>query len=50
MCEEESEKRTEDDGDDDGLDVLRGRLVGVTGEISDIQAECGVVAQNSVHV
>lgn len=40
----------EDAGDDDGLDILRAGLVGVAGEIGNVEAEGGVVAQYAVEV
>jgi hypothetical protein len=39
---------TEDDRDDEGLDVLCARFVGVSRKVGDIQAQGGVVAQDSV--
>ena len=43
-------KLTEDDGDYDGLDVLCARFVGISRKIGDIQAQGGVVAQDSVEI
>lgn len=41
---------TEDDGNDNGLDILRTRLVGISGEIGNVETECSVVAQHSVEI
>ena len=41
---------TEDDGDDDGLDVLCARFVGVSRKVGDIQAQGRIVAQDSVEI
>ena len=41
---------TKDDGDDDSLDVLCAGFVGVSREVGDIQAQGGVVAQDSVKI
>jgi hypothetical protein len=41
---------TKDAGDDDGLDVACSGFVGVSGEIRDVEAEGGVVAEDSVEV
>lgn len=43
-------KRTKDDGDDDGLDVLCAGFVGVSRKVGDVQAQGGVVAQDSVKI
>ena len=43
-------KLTKDDGDDDGLHVLCAGFVGVSRKIGDVQAQGGVVAQNSVEI
>ena len=41
---------TEDEGDDEGLDVLCAGFVGVSRKVGDVQAQCGVVAQDSVEI
>jgi hypothetical protein len=41
---------TKDDGDDEGLDVLCARFVCVSRKIGDVQAQGGVVAQDSVEI
>jgi hypothetical protein len=41
---------TKDDRNDEGLDVLCAGLVGVSRKIGDVQAQGGVVAQNSVEI
>ena len=43
-------KLTEDDGNDDGLDVLCAGLVRVSRKIGDVQAQRGIVAQDSVEI
>ncbi len=43
-------KLTKDDGDDDGLDVLCAGFVGVSRKVGDVQAQGGVVAQDSVEI
>ena len=43
-------KLTKDDRDDDGLDVLCAGFVGVSRKIGDVQAQCGVVAQDTVEI
>ena len=47
MC---SGKLTKDDRDDDGLDVLCAGFVGVSRKIGDVQAQRGVVAQDTVEI
>lgn len=47
MC---GRKLTKDDGDDDGLDVLRAGFVGVFRKVGDVQAQGSVVAQDSVEI
>lgn len=46
----EQTDNSEDERNHKGLHVLRTGLVRVTGEISDVQAECSVVAQNGVEI
>ena len=41
---------TKDEGDDKGLDVLCAGLVGVSGKVGNVQAQGGVVAQDSVEI
>ena len=41
---------TKDDGDDDGLDILRAGFVGVSRKVGDVQAQGGVIAQNSIKI
>ncbi len=41
---------TEDDRDDDGLDVLCAGFVCVSRKVGDVQAQGGVVAQDSVEI
>jgi hypothetical protein len=41
---------TKDDRDDDGLDVLCAGFVGVSRKVCDVQAQGGVVAQDSVEI
>jgi hypothetical protein len=41
---------TEDDRDDEGLDVLGARLVGVSREIGNVQTQSGVISQDSIEV
>lgn len=41
---------TKDEGDDDGLDVLCARFVGVSRKVGDVQAQGGVVAQDTVEI
>ena len=41
---------TKDDRDDDGLDVLCADFVGVSRKVGDVQAQGGVVAQDSVKI
>ncbi len=41
---------TEDDRDDDGLDVLRAGFVGIPRKIGDVQAQSGVVAEDPVEI
>ncbi len=41
---------TKDDRNDEGLNVLRARLVGVSRKVGDVQAQGGVVAQNSIEI
>lgn len=41
---------TEDDRNDEGLNVLCAGLVGVSRKVGDVQAQGGVVAQNSVEI
>lgn len=43
-------KLTEDDGNDDGLDVLCAGFVRVSRKIGDVQAQRGIVAQDSVEI
>ncbi len=43
-------KLTKDDGDDDGLDVLCAGFVGISRKVGDVQAQGGVVAQDSVEI
>ncbi len=43
-------KLTKDEGDDDGLDVLCAGFVGVSRKVGDVQAQGGVVAQDSVEI
>ena len=43
-------KLTKDDGDDEGLDVLCAGFVGVSRKVGDVQAQGGVVAQDSVEI
>ena len=45
-----SGKLTKDDRDDDGLDVLCAGFVGVSRKIGDVQAQRGVVAQDTVEI
>ena len=41
---------TKNDRDDDGLDVLCAGLVGVSRKVGNVQAQGGVVAQDSVEI
>ena len=41
---------TKDDGDDDGLDVLCAGFIGVSRKVGNVQAQGGVVAQDSVEI
>lgn len=41
---------TEDEGNDNGLDILRTGLVGISREISNVKAQGGIVSQNAVEV
>ncbi len=41
---------TEDDRDDEGLDVLCAGFVGVSRKVGNVQAQGGVVPQNSVEI
>lgn len=43
-------KLTEDEGDDDGLNVLCAGFVGVSRKVGDVQAQGGVVAQDAVEI
>ena len=43
-------KLTKDDGNDDGLDVLCAGFVGVSRKVGDVQAQGGVVTQDSVEI
>ena len=43
-------KLTKDEGDDDGLDVLCAGFIGVSRKIGDVQAQSGVVTQDSVEI
>jgi hypothetical protein len=47
MC---SGEPTKYDGDDDGLDVLCAGFVGVSRKVGNVQAQGGVVAQDSVEI
>lgn len=40
----------EDGGDDNGLDVLCAGFIGVSGKVGDVQAQGGIVAQDSVEI
>jgi hypothetical protein len=46
----DSGKLTEDDRDDESLDVLCTGLVGVSREIGNIETQGGVIAQDSVEI
>jgi hypothetical protein len=48
LCEKE--KRTEDEGDNDGLHVLSAGLVGISRKVGDVEAKRGVVTQDSVEI
>lgn len=41
---------TKDDRNNEGLDVLCAGLVGVSRKVGNVQAQGGVVAQNSVEI
>lgn len=41
---------TKDDGDDEGLDILCAGSVGVSRKVGNVQAQGGVVAQDSVEI
>jgi hypothetical protein len=45
-----SRELTKDERDDDGLDVLCAGFVGVSRKVGDVQAQGGVVAQDSVEI
>lgn len=45
-----SGKLTKDDRDDENLDVLCAGLVGVSREIGNVQAQGGIVAQDTVEI
>ena len=47
MCGEEL---TKDDGDDDDLDILCAGFIGVSRKVGNVQAQGGVVAQDSVEI
>lgn len=44
------EELTKYEWDDDGLDILCARFVGVPRKVGDVQAQGGVVAQDSVEI
>jgi hypothetical protein len=46
----EKEKRTEDEGDNNGLHVLSAGLVGVSRKIGDVKTEGRVVTQDSIEI
>jgi hypothetical protein len=41
---------TEDEGDDNGLDILSTGLVGISREIGNVKAQGGIVSKNAVEV
>jgi hypothetical protein len=41
---------TEDEGDDNGLDILGTGLVGISREISNVKAQGRIVSQNAVEI
>lgn len=43
-------KLTKDDRDDHGLDILCAGFISVSRKIGDVQAQSGVVAQDSVEI
>ena len=43
-------KLTTDEGDYDGLDILCAGFVGVSRKVGDVQAQGGVVAQDSIEI
>ncbi len=43
-------KLTKDEGNNDGLDILCAGFVGVSRKVGNVQAQGGVVAQDSVEI